>query len=172
MLGICLAPITLDREAEFVAFREEWRAETFDPFARLFAIAWTDYAGYVNLLEDLREARGPVVGLVPSQSSFIEEDGRIVGIINRRYDLNEALQRFGGHIGYAVRPSARGRGIAKAALRLALADLHAHGIAEALLTCGDWNVVSAHVIESCGGQRIEDVEDDGEIERRYLVPTG
>jgi len=172
MPGIRLAPITLDREAEFVAFRDEWRSDPFDPFARLYTVAWTDYAGYVALLEGLREGRGPVAGLVPSESSFVEEDGSIVGIVNRRYALSEALERFGGHVGYAVRPSARGRGIAKAALRLALADLHRHGIAEALLTCGDWNVISAHVIESSGGRRIEDVVDGGEIERRYLVPTG
>ena len=171
-MKIVLAPITLAREAEFEPFREEWRGESFDPFARLFTIAWTDYPGYVAMLEELREGRGPVEGLVPSQSSFIEEDGGIVGIINRRYELTEALERCGGHVGYAVRPSARGRGIAKAALRLALADLRAHGIAEALVTCGDWNAISARVIESCGGRRIEDAEIDGAIERRYLVPTG
>jgi predicted acetyltransferase len=172
MPGIRLALVTLEREAEFGAFLDEWRNEAFDPFARMFAIAWTDYAGYVALVHELRDGRGPVAGLVPSETSFVEEDGRILGIVNRRYALNEALERFGGHIGYAVRPSARGRGVAKAALRLALADLRAHGIAEALLTCGDWNTISARVIESCGGRRIGDAEADGVIERRYLVPTG
>ena len=172
MPGIRLVPVTLDREAEFEAFRDEWRDEAFDPFARMFAIAWTDYAGYVALLHELREGRGPVEGVVPSETSFIEEDGRILGILNRRYALNQTLERFGGHIGYAVRPSARGRGVAKAALRLGLADLHARGIDQALVTCGDWNAISARVIESCGGRRIEDAEDDGTVERRYLVPTG
>jgi predicted acetyltransferase len=172
MPGVRLAPVTLDREAEFDAFREEWRDDPFDPFTWLFAIAWTDYPGYVALLEGLREGRGPVDGLVPAQTSFIEEDGQIVGILNRRYELNEALEKRGGHVGYAVRPSARGRGIASSALRLALDELHERGIGEALVTCADWNMISAHIIEGCGGRRIDDAETDGGIERRYLVPTG
>ena len=34
-----------------------------------------------------------------------ENDNKIVAILNLRWNLNEEMLKFGGHIGYAVRPS-------------------------------------------------------------------
>lgn len=51
-----------------------------------------------------------------------ENDSRIVGTVNVRWDLNEAMLRFGGHIGYGVRPSERRKGYNKINLFLALKE--------------------------------------------------
>lgn len=106
--------------------------------------------------------------LVPSSSRWIEQDGRLVGFISLRHELNAYLLEEGGHIGYAVRPSARGRGIATAATALMLEDCRRLGIDPVLITCDDDNAASATVIERNGGV-LEDVRDGT---RRYWVMVG
>jgi predicted acetyltransferase len=43
---------------------------------------------------------------------LITEDGTYLGAITLRHELNDFLLRAGGHIGYGIRPSAHGRGLA------------------------------------------------------------
>ena len=49
---------------------------------------------------------------VPSETFFLlrEKDNKIIGIINIRLALNEKLKKFGGHIGYSIRPTERRKG--------------------------------------------------------------
>jgi Acetyltransferase (GNAT) domain len=68
------------------------------------------------------------------------------------------LLRAGGHIGYGIRPSARGRGLATWALRSVLVRAPALGLGKVLVTCGDSNLASARVIEKAGGV-LEDVRE-------------
>ena len=48
---------------------------------------------------------------VPALTYFYvrEEDDKIVGMVNIRLALNDALRSEGGHIGYSVRPTERRR---------------------------------------------------------------
>ena len=39
-----------------------------------------------------------------------ESDQKLLGTINIRHELNDFLREFGGHIGYGVRPTERGKG--------------------------------------------------------------
>jgi predicted acetyltransferase len=106
-------------------------------------------------------------GWVPCTFLWVVEDGEYVGSLAVRHRLTDVLVREGGHIGYSVRPSARRRGIATAALTAALPLARGLGIDHALLTCDEDNVASARVIEANGGV-LEDVRDGV---RRYWVPT-
>ncbi|MEP6797128.1 MAG: GNAT family N-acetyltransferase [Lapillicoccus sp.] len=106
--------------------------------------------------------------LVASTLRWVVDVGHpetILGTISLRHELNDYLRREGGHIGYAVRPSARGRGVATAALGLVLKDCHDRGIDPVLVTCHDDNVASARTIEHQGGV-LEEVR--GGI-RRYWI---
>jgi predicted acetyltransferase len=105
---------------------------------------------------------------VPSSSRWIEEEGRLVGFIALRHELNDYLLDQGGHIGYAVRPSARGRGLATAATALVLRECRRRGIDPVLITCDDDNAASATVIERNGGV----LEDVRRGKRRYWVTVG
>ena len=79
---------------------------------------------YEEWLEKLEEdyVRMPDENNVPSRTFFLirESDNKIVGMINIRLVLNERLEKFGGHIGYGIRPSERGKGYNKINLYLGL----------------------------------------------------
>ncbi|GGB47327.1 acetyltransferase [Flexivirga endophytica] len=98
------------------------------------------------------------------------EPQRILGSISLRHRLNDFLLQVGGHIGYGVRPSARRKGVATAALTLALDQAKALGLRQALITCQDDNTASARTIERNGGalEDIRETPDHGTV-RRYWV---
>lgn len=86
-------------------------------------------------------------------------DGRIVGMIDIRHHLNEFLSSYGGHIGYGVRPSERGKGYAAQMLTEALAFCRALGLKEAMLACYRENPASRATIQQCGGRLAREFED-------------
>ncbi len=98
-----------------------------------------------------------------------EKPGYIFGAINLRYELNDYLRMVGGHIGYGVRPSQRGKGYATRMLALALPICKAEGLQEVLITCETWNAASEVVIQHNGGV-LDNVVQDGEKEfARYWI---
>jgi predicted acetyltransferase len=106
-------------------------------------------------------------GQVPSTRLWWTRGGEYLGRVDVRHRLTPGLTEVGGHIGYAVRPSARRRGHATAALRLMLAIAAEHGIDPALVTCDVDNVGSRRVIEANGGV----LEDTRGEKLRFWVPT-
>ena len=44
-------------------------------------------------------------------------------MVNIRHYLNEELSKFGGHIGYSIRPTERNKGYAHEQLKLALKNM-------------------------------------------------
>lgn len=171
--SVALAPMSPGRDEAFAEMLEEFRAAgELHVYDGNFAIAWEGYAGFYDLLARMKAGGYPRPDIVPMDSYFIESRGHILGEVYIRHRLNPYLEQIGGHIGYKVRPSARNRGVATAALRLALNQLAALGVDRALVTCNNTNAASAKVIERCGGQRIEDALMPDRIERRYWISTG
>lgn len=88
-----------------------------------------------------------------SQHMLVDEDRhRILGMVNIRHYLNERLLRTSGHIGYSIRPSERNKGYGKLQLKLALDFIKSIGVKDVLITCDESNLISAKLIESCGGE--------------------
>ena len=92
-------------------------------------------------------------------------DGQAVGFLNLRLRLNDYLLEVGGHIGYSIRPSERGKGYAKEALRQGLQIAKEKNIKRALVTCSTENPASRAVILANGGV-YEDVRNGTE---RYWI---
>jgi predicted acetyltransferase len=132
---------------------------------------WNDFAGFVAFFERLTRGPDPGLDLVRGDAYWLrDDDGRIVGEVHVRHALTPMLKLHGGHIGYVVRPSARGRGYATAMLRLALRRARELGLGRVLLTVSPDNAASIRVIEKCGGTRLSDaVLPDGAINRRYEI---
>lgn len=103
---------------------------------------------------------------VPSiQFVLFDESGRALGFLNLRLRLNEGLLNHAGHIGYSIRPSERGKGYAKEALRQGLQVAKEKNIHRALVTCSAENPASRAVILANGGE-LEDVRNGTE---RYWI---
>ena len=105
-------------------------------------------------------------GWVPDiQLVAFEKDGKAVGFLNLRLRLNDFLLEEGGHIGYSIRPSERGKGYAKEALCQGLQVAKGKNIKQALVTCSTENPASRAVILANGGI-YEDVRNRTE---RYWI---
>ena len=103
---------------------------------------------------EMRETQMP--GLVPaSQFLYMNgDDGRIIGMIQVRHELNDVLAKLGGHIGYCVRPSCRGRKEAAKMLKLALEYCdEALYLPWVMISCRRDNPASEHTILACRGKR-------------------
>ncbi|BCY08776.1 GNAT family N-acetyltransferase [Actinoplanes sp. L3-i22] len=173
------APTTLVH-ASFLAamaeFRDEGRGAPGDPTEigreiRTLATSWTSPEGfdaYVRwLVEQAREDSPRPAGYVPATNLWLVDDTAYLGRIAIRHRLTDRLREAGGHIGYDVRPSARGRGHATWMLREALSVARGLGITSALLTCDLDNAASRTVIERNGGV----LQDRYRDKWRYWVPT-
>jgi len=80
-----------------------------------------------------------------------EADDRLVGMIQVRHTLNDYLRKFGGHIGYSIRPGERRRGYATEQLRLVLPWCKGLGLDRVLITCYVNNEGSRRTILKNGG---------------------
>ena len=94
-----------------------------------------------------------------------DEAGYALGFLNLRLRLNDYLLEKGGHIGYSIRPSERGKGYAKESLRQGLQVAKDKNIHRALVTCSIKNPASRAVILANGGQ-LEDIRHETE---RYWI---
>ncbi|GAA4820148.1 GNAT family N-acetyltransferase [Nocardioides caeni] len=125
------------------------------------------------LMTELTAPADPDGTRVPSTYFWITAgdggwDDEVVGFVHLRHHLNDHLLVHGGHLGYAVRPSARRRGHATAALALGLQAAARLGVEQALLTCEAGNEPSRRTIERNGGV-FEDETAEGLL--RFWVPT-
>lgn len=111
-----------------------------------------DYEGWLKKLEE-DYTRMPSEEKVPARTYFLirKSDNRIVGMINIRLVLNENLRKFGGHIGYSIRPTERGKGYNKINLYLALKVCQNYGIDKVLMDADKNNPASWRTMESLGG---------------------
>ena len=100
-----------------------------------------------------------------------ENDRRIVGTANVRWDLNENMLRFGGHIGYGIRPSERRKGYNKINLYLALKEAQKVGLHRVMIDCAVSNIASDKTIQALGGilERCEKDPSDDEMTNVYWI---
>ena len=92
-----------------------------------------------------------------------ENDNRIVGTINVRWNLTEAMKRFGGNIGYGIRPTERRKGYNKINLYLGMQEAKKLGLDRVMLDCDVNNLGSDRTLKALGGvlERTEvDPEDN------------
>jgi predicted acetyltransferase len=162
--------------AAMAEFRAEGRGELTDHSMigselREYGASWSmaeGFAEYVRWLLDqaLEETPRPA-GYVPCTTLWWVTGDHYVGRLAIRHRLNPYLRDVGGHIGYDVRPTARGRGHATAMLRAAIPLARKLDIDPALVTCDTDNVASRIVIERNGGV----LEDQRGDKLRFWVPT-
>ncbi len=155
-----IAPTEALRD-EFIAYCEEFRDAgervvhgQAEPARRDFAALMAQWA---------REAAepDPGAGKVRMERFWLVRGNRILGTARLRHRLTETLLRRGGHVGYDVRPSERGKGHGTRMLGMVLDRARAIGLSRALVTCDKGNIASARVIAKNGGVLEDEVRIEG-----------
>ena len=111
---------------------------------------------------------------VPSTTYFAirESDNRLVGVIDLRHHIDHPiLGTWGGHCGYSVRPSERGKGYANEMLRLNIQNAKRMGLSKLLVVCDETNAASEKTILANGGVFEKYIEIDGYRMKRYWIDT-
>ncbi len=129
------------------------------------------YTLWLDMIEAYRRRETCPSHLLPSDTFFLlNEHSRILGAISIRHYLNEQLLKFGGHIGYGIRPSERRKGYATIMLKLSLDRCKNMGLHRVLITCDKSNIVSSKTILVSGGALENELtEDNGDIVQRYCI---
>jgi|SRR5689334_3896795 len=151
--------------AEFTA-----AGEKLVPFVLAFDDG--DFDAMLARLDACSRGLGLPDGFVPHSTFWlVEDDAHVVGVSNIRHTLTPSLLREGGHIGYGIRPSARGRGFGTEILRGSLRRARDIGIRDVLVTCAADNVASARVIRRNGGVLESEgfVPERNEVVQRYWI---
>ncbi len=168
---LALIPPTAALEAEWREAHEEWGSGAHeDGFGLQPSDKVDTSAGFAAWVERLdgqtRQGRAPETGC---SYRWIVDGETVLGGIALRHNLDAALLHAGGHVGFGLRPSARGRRLGVWALMQMLGEAREIGLPRVLLVCALDNLASAKAIERCGGV-LEDVRDTtlGPV-RRYWI---
>lgn len=111
---------------------------------------------------------------VPSTTYFAirESDNKLVGVIDLRHHIDHPiLGTWGGHCGYSVIPSERGKGYAKEMLGLNIQNAKRMGIQKLLVVCDETNTASEKTILANGGVFEKYIETGGCRMKRYWIDT-
>ena len=113
------------------------------------------------------------VGRCPGKTFLFlrRSDDKLIGTINVRWKLNEPMLRFGGHIGYAIRPTERRKGCARLILYMGLQEALKLGLERVMLGCDVKNIGSDKCIRALGGvlERCELDPYDGMLSNIYWI---
>lgn len=90
-------------------------------------------------------------GFVGQTVYWLYDDIMPIGFGKLRHELTDASRMNGGNVGYAIRPSYRGKGYGKTLLMLLIAEAREKGISEIVLTVDKLNWPSRKVIEKNHG---------------------
>ena len=146
------------------------RGEPLVPFPLAFPN--DDFPAFLARLAGCRRGEGIPEGFVPHSTYWLVRNGEeVVGASNLRHRLTEALRIEGGHVGYGIRPSARGLGFATEILRHTLDRARAMKLPDVLLTCSKSNEASARAILRNGGTLVSEelLPTRGDVIQRYRI---
>lgn len=146
-----IVALGLEHECDYSAFVAEFAATGEDQIPALLPDPEWSFEETVAGFAKQSRGEGLPEGWVPCTTRFLVHEGRILGLFNLRHWLTDGLLRFGGHVGYSVRPSERRRGYGTHLLKAAVAMARDMGVERVLLTCDPKNVASVGVITKCGG---------------------
>ncbi|MDR0461675.1 MAG: GNAT family N-acetyltransferase [Nitrososphaerota archaeon] len=149
---------TIHHKAEAENFKNEFFEAQEQVINGSALLDQMDYEPWLINITNNRQENTIKSGWVVSDTFFAVNklDNRIIGIIDIRHNLNnDALKKYFGHIGYAVRPSERKKGYATKILKMGLEYAKTLHIEKVMLSCYTDNTASIKTIERCNGKLTE-----------------
>lgn len=110
-------------------------------------------------------------GYVRENFYLCYDKDEMVGVFSLKFELTPFLTNYGGHIGYAVKPSKRSHGLATQILKQGLEISKAFGFEKILAICDEDNYASEKVIVRNGGvfeNRLFDDEENVFVKRYWI----
>ena len=168
---------SLERKDDIIEYLEEFKKykSQFNGTGSLDRI----YEGYTfeevldRCLKMKDEEYARSVNRCPGETFLLirEEDNKLIGTINLRWNLTGIMKEIHGHIGYGVRPTERRKGYNKIQLYLCLLEAKKRGLDQVQLSCDIDNLGSNGTIKALGGvlDRCITDPDDNEPINIYLI---
>jgi predicted acetyltransferase len=113
-----------------------------------------DFKNSLSRLEQISRGIDLPEGYVPQTTYWLFIDGKPVAYGKLRHRLNEKLMNYGGHIGYIVRPTERGKGYGQLFLKEMMKAAKEKEIDRLLITCDESNTLSRKVVERNNGELV------------------
>ena len=161
---------TIGYKESYLTSIDEERAETDRHVEMNHELARNDFSAFVESLKSRAEGKGLPEGYVPDSIFWLVDKGEYIGRVSIRHVLTENLLKYGGHIGYTIRPSKRRRGYGSVILQLILPKAVELGIKKVLVTCDETNEGSRRIIEKAGGVlENKETTKEGIVKLRYWI---
>ncbi|EDL65944.1 GNAT family N-acetyltransferase [Bacillus sp. SG-1] len=168
---VTLVKPTINLKKQYLEFYQEWKDSGEDMVPWVIEKDPSDFQAMLSFIENNSKGVNLPAGWVPDSTYWLVDAGQnVVGAVNIRHSLTEALLNAGGHIGYGIRPSARRKGFATKILALSLEKTKELGIDRVLVVCDKGNIGSEKTIIKNGGKPDEDfIEENGNVIKRYWI---
>ncbi|APT17233.1 MULTISPECIES: GNAT family N-acetyltransferase [Staphylococcus] len=164
-----IRPITYQDKEAYYYYIQEWYENEEKVIPGNTDIV--NYNSFNNMVDRLNSSEVDE-GFVPTTTLFYFKDSIIIGAVDIRHQLNDKLSNIGGHVGYGVAKSYRGKGYATILLEKALDELKTLNVEVVLMTCNPLNFASQTVMKKCGGYQIESyIKKNGKPVHRYHIPN-
>ena len=154
---------------EFADANDEYQFEGLGNFKKIYDTSYEEFYDGLEVNKHINQINPEWA----NQTSYvlIDENGHIYGAANIRHELKGKLREIGGHVGYGIRPSERGKGYATLQLNLLLEKMDKMGIDNALITCRENNIGSIKTMNKFIGTADSLVPSryEGIMEYRYWV---
>lgn len=130
-----------------------------------------NFENFLNKLEENKYQERIKPEYSPQTTFGFFINNKLVGGFNLRHVLKGNLINHGGHIGYLIRPSERGKGYGTKLLKIALLEAKKLGIHKVLVTCRKENIASEKVIINNNGIYENNFyeEETGKTFKRYWI---
>lgn len=172
-MNIELIRLTIEYREPLFEMLTEWKNDIMKNHTDMspWKIWANDFHDLKYYIENLDTKENDENGWVPDTTLFCLDKDRniLVGAVNIRHYLNDALLKTGGHIGAGIRPGERRKGYATAMIASALEECRKLGIKRVLMTCDKNNIGSAKSIIRNGGVLENEIEENGHMEQRYWI---
>lgn len=154
---------------EFADANDEYQFEGLGNFKKIYDSSYEEFYDGLEVNKHINQINPEWA----NQTSYvlIDENGHIYGAANIRHELKGKLREIGGHVGYGIRPSERGKGYATLQLKLLLEKMDKMGIDNALITCRKNNIGSIKTMNKFIGTADSLIPSryEGIMEYRYWV---
>lgn len=104
-----------------------------------------------HIFEDFYNAENGInlpEGFIPNVTYWLTDEENYIGTLNIRLGLNEALARYGGHVGIVIRPDFRGKGYGIKGFEFAMEECKKREINPIVIATQETNAVVINWFDS------------------------